>query len=154
MARKLKVSLDQTAAEVFRKSEEKLSSILASITDCHFQLDKDWRFIRINDHALAYFGRRKDELIGQVYYKVFPTLKRSIYEEHYTKAVSESTSVHFDVESILYPRKWVELHVYPIEEVGVSVFFRDISERHSCPKYNLMGCPNQVKFELTETNTT
>ena len=129
MTRKQKLSLDETVAELSRKSEQKISSILASITDCHFELDKDWRFIRINDHSLAYFGRQREELIGRSYFEVFPTLKRSIFEEHYTKAVSESTSVHFDVESVLYPGKWVELHVYPTEGRGVSVFFRDITER-------------------------
>ena len=129
MTPKQKASPQETVVELLRKSEEKLTSILASITDCHFELDKDWRFIRINDHSLAYFGRKREELIGRSYFEVFPTLKRSIFDEHYTKAVSESTSVHFDVESVLYPGKWVELHVYPTDERGVSVFFRDITER-------------------------
>jgi PAS domain S-box-containing protein len=127
-ARKQKTSLDETVAELFRKSEEKLSSILASITDCHFELDKDWRFIRINDQSLAYFNREREELIGQSYFEVFPTLKGSILEEQYLKVVSKSTSAHFDVESRLYPGRWVELHVYPTEERGVSIFFRDITE--------------------------
>jgi hypothetical protein len=41
MTRKQKLSLDETVAELSRKSEQKISSILASITDCHFELDKD-----------------------------------------------------------------------------------------------------------------
>ena len=108
---------------------QKISSILASITDCHFELDKDWRFIRINDHSLAYFGRQRGELIGQSYFEVFPTLKGSVFEEQYNKAVSKSTSVHFHVASVIYSGKWVELHVYPTEGRGVSVFFRDITKR-------------------------
>ena len=129
MTPKEKASPQETVVELLRKSEEKLTSILTSITDCHFELDKGWRFIRINNQSIAYFGRKREELIGRSYFEVFPTLKRSIFEEHYNKAVSESTSVHFDVESVLYPGKWVELHAYPTEEGGVSVFFRDITER-------------------------
>ncbi len=129
MTPKQKASPRETVVELLRKSEEKLTSILASITDCHFELDKNWRFIRINNQSIAYFGRKREELIGRSYFEVFPTLKRSIFEEHYNKAVSESTSVHFDVESVLYPGKCVELHAYPTEEGGVSVFFRDITER-------------------------
>ena len=129
MTRKQKLSLDETVAELSRKSEQKISSILASITDCHFELDKDWRFIRINDHSLAYFGRQRGELIGQSYFEVFPTLKGSVFEEQYNKAVSKSTSVHFHVASVIYSGKWVELHVYPTEGRGVSVFFRDITKR-------------------------
>ncbi len=128
MARRPKESPDETVAELLRKSEARLSSILASITDCHFELDRDWRFIRVNDQALAYFGKVREELIGQSYFKAFPTLKSSVFKEQYRRAVSGGTSVHFTVESILYPGKWVELHVYPTEERGVSVFFRDITE--------------------------
>jgi PAS domain S-box-containing protein len=129
MTRKHKVSPQETVAELLRKSEQKISSILASITDYHFELDKDWRFLRINDQSLAYFGRKKEELIGQSYFEVFPALKGSIFKEQYNKAVSKSASVHFDVESVLYPGKWIEVHAYPTEQRGVSVFFRDNTER-------------------------
>ncbi len=123
-----KVSPQETTTDLLRKSEQKISSILASITDCHFELDKKWRFICINDHAMEYFNRKREELIGLSYFDVFPTLKGSIFKQQYRKAVSKSLSVHFDVESILYPGRWIELHVYPTEERGVSVFFRDITE--------------------------
>jgi len=110
MTRKHKVSPQETVAELLRKSEQKISSILASITDYHFELDKDWHFLRINDQSLAYFGRKKEELIGQSYFEVFPALKGSIFKEQYNKAVSKSASVHFDVESVLYPGKWIKVH--------------------------------------------
>jgi PAS domain S-box-containing protein len=127
MTRKQKVSSQEKAAELFRKSEQKLSSILAGITDCHYELDRDWRFIRINDHSLAYFGKKREDLIGYSYWEVFPTLKDSIFKKQFNDSISKSTSVHFDVESILYPGKWIELHAYPTEERGISVFFRDIT---------------------------
>lgn len=129
MARKQKALPRETVEGLLSKSEEKLSSILAKITDCHFELDKDWRFIRINDQSLDYFGRQREEIIGRSYYEVYPILKDSIFREQYTRAVSQSTSVHFEVESILYTGRWVELHAYPTEEGGVSVFFRDITEK-------------------------
>jgi PAS domain S-box-containing protein len=128
MARKQRISLDGAASELLRKSDQRLSSILASITDCHFELDHGWRFIRINDQALAYFGRERAELIGQSYFEAFPTLEDSIFKEQYNKAVLHGASAQFTVKSVLYPGKWVELHVYPTEEGGVSVFFRDITE--------------------------
>ena len=49
MARKLKVSPDRKADEISRKSEEKVSPILAGSTDCHFQPGKDRCFVRIED---------------------------------------------------------------------------------------------------------
>lgn len=118
-----------TGVEKSYKLEQKLSSILASITDCHYELDKDYRFISINDHALAYFGKKREKLLGKSYWDVFPNLRESIFKVQFEKATSDLTSIHFDVESILYPGKWVEFHGYPTEEGGILVFFRDITNR-------------------------
>ena len=129
MTRKLKVSRDKAAAGRFRKSDQEISSILASITDCHYELDKEWCFIRINDHALTYFGKKKEDIIGRSFWDVFPTTTGSVFEKQFRKAFSESISVHFDAQSAIVPDKWVEIHAYPTEEGGIAVFFRDITER-------------------------
>jgi PAS domain S-box-containing protein len=127
-ARRQRVSLDESVAELFRKSEQKISSILASITDGHYELDREWRFIGINDQALAYFGRGREEFIGRSYWDVFLGGRDSIFEKQFRKTLSESVSVHFDVQSVAVPDKWVKMHAYPTEEGGISVFFRDITE--------------------------
>jgi PAS domain S-box-containing protein len=120
--------MDAAGVEELNKSERKLSSILAGITDCHYELDRDLRFTLITNRALAYFGRTREQIIGQPYFDVFPILKDSIFREQFSKAISESTSVHFDSQSILHPGRWINFHGYPTEEGGVAVFFRDITE--------------------------
>ncbi len=45
-----------------RKSQERIASILDSITDNYYALDADWRFTEINDHALEYFGLRREDI--------------------------------------------------------------------------------------------
>jgi len=119
---------DAAGVEELNKSERKLSSILAGITDCHYELDRDLCFTLITNRALAYFGRTREQIIGQPYFDVFPILKDSIFREQFSKAISESTSVHFDSQSILHPGRWINFHGYPTEEGGVAVFFRDITE--------------------------
>ena len=42
-ARTQNVSLNQNIADLFHKAEHKISFILASITDGHYELDRDWR---------------------------------------------------------------------------------------------------------------
>ena len=152
MTRKQKASPDAIVAELFLKSEEKISSILAGITDCHFELDRDWRFIRINDQSLAYFGGKREELIGQSYFETFPALRDSIFKEQYNEAISKSTSVHFDVESVLYPGKWIEIHVYPTEERGISVFFRDVTE-HKRAEEDVRQSEEHLRFALETIHT-
>ncbi|HEX2967397.1 MAG TPA: ATP-binding protein, partial [Syntrophorhabdaceae bacterium] len=108
---------------------KKADSILNSITDSYFELDKEWRFISVNDNALNHFGRTKEEVIGQLYFDVLPQAGGSVYEDQYTKVMAGSEA-HFEVGSIaLLPTKWFEIHAYPSEEKGISVYFRDITER-------------------------
>jgi PAS domain S-box-containing protein len=128
-ARTQRVSLNESLADLFRKSERRISSILASITDCHYELDHDWRFVRINDQALAYFGRKREEFFGQSYWDIFSTFEGSVFSEHYRKAVSEGVSVHFEAQSAVVPDRWAEIHAYPTEDGGISVFFHDITAR-------------------------
>jgi PAS domain S-box-containing protein len=128
-ARTQNVSLNQNIAELFHKSEHKISFILASITDGYYELDKDWRFVSINERALAYFGGKREDFIGQLHPDVFPTVKGSVFEERYRKVFSDAELVHFEAQSVLRPGKWVETHAYPTEEGGIAVFFRDITAR-------------------------
>ena len=127
-ARTQGIALSEKFAEIFRRSERKISFIFASMTDCYYELDRGWRFTRINDQCLAYFGRSEEEFIGQLFGDVFPEDKSSIFEELYSKAFSEGVSVHFEVQSLVIPDKWAEIHAYPTEE-GLSVFIRDITGR-------------------------
>ena len=122
------LALNDAIAEIFRQSEQKISSIFAHITDCYYELDRDWRFTRINDQALAYFGKRREEFIDKSYLDVLPASSGSIFEEQYRRVLLEGVPAHFDVPSAVIPGRWVEINAYPIKE-GLSVYFRDITER-------------------------
>jgi PAS domain S-box-containing protein len=122
------LALNDAVAEIFHRSEQKISTIYAHMTDCHCELDRDWRFIRINDRALSYFGGKRDDFIGRSYLEVFSHSPGPVFEQQYRKVLTEGDPVHFEEQSAIVPGKWVEIHAYPVEE-GVSVYFRDITER-------------------------
>lgn len=109
------------------RSEQRISGILSSITDCYYALDWDWRLIEINDQALKYFEKKREDLLGRNWWAVFPEALGSVFEERYQKAALEKTPVQFEVHSLVVDR-WAEVHAYPSEN-GLSVYFRDISER-------------------------
>jgi len=127
-ARTQGIALSDKFAEIFHRSERKISFIFASMTDCYYELDRGWRFTRINDQCLAYFGRKREEFIGHLFWDVLPEVRGSIFEEQYRKAISEGIEVHFEAQSIVLPDNWVDVHAYPTEE-GLSVFISDISEQ-------------------------
>jgi PAS domain S-box-containing protein len=109
------------------RSEERISRILASITDCYYALDQDWRLIEINDQALNYFGKKREELLGRNWRDIFPAALGTAFEAAYRKAVTGGAPIAFDVHSVVVDR-WAEMHVYPSAN-GLAVYFKDITER-------------------------
>ena len=122
------IAVDDVITDIFRQSERKITAILDSMTDCHYELDREWRFTRINDRALAYFNKRREDFIGRTYWDAFTVPKGSTFEEHFRRALLESVPVHFELESVVVPGKWAEMHAYPTGQ-GLSVYFRDITDR-------------------------
>ena len=121
------LSQRKQAEEALRESEQRISAILSSITDCHYTLDKEWRVTRINDHALQYFGMSQESFLGKSFWEIFPIALGSVIQEQHKRAFSEEVPVHYELRSPITDR-WAEVHAYP-SEGGLSVYFRDITER-------------------------
>ncbi|MDQ5986581.1 MAG: Adaptive-response sensory-kinase SasA [Syntrophus sp. SKADARSKE-3] len=145
------VTFNDVIADVFHQSERKIAAILNSMTDCHYELDKEWRFTRINDRALAYFGKNREDFIGRNYWDALSAPRNNTFEEHFAKALSEGVSVHFDLPSAAVPGKWAEMHAYPTDE-GLSVYFRDITERKQTEK-DLRESEDRLRFALETSHT-
>jgi PAS domain S-box-containing protein len=114
--------------DALRESKQKIVTILESITDLFYSLDREWRFTDINPQTLHRFGRTREELLGKVFWELFPHTVESALYPHFHQAMEEQSPHHFEMQSSLFPDRWFEAHVYPSEE-GVSVYLRDISER-------------------------
>src|SRR6185295_15802731 len=118
---------DETV-EALRESREKIVTILESITDLFYTLDREWRFTDINRQTLLRFGKTREELLGKVIWEVFPHAVDSAIYPHFYQAIEEQKPHHFEMESRIVAGRWFEAHVYPSDE-GISVYLRDISER-------------------------
>ena len=118
---------DETV-EALRESKQKIVTILESITDLFYTLDREWRFTDINRQTLLRFGKTREELLGKVLWEVFPSAVESDLYPHLLEAVKDLKPHHFELQSKIVPGSWFEAHIYPSEE-GVSVYLRDISER-------------------------
>jgi PAS domain S-box-containing protein len=113
-----------------RRSEVKNSQIfemMERITDGFYALDEEWRIIYANNQAAKILNVKREDYMGRILWECFPRLIGSNYEEQYHKAVKEKMPVYFTSYVETYD-SWYELHVYP-SDTGLSVFFRDISER-------------------------
>jgi PAS domain S-box-containing protein len=116
------------AEEAQRAAHLKLQSVLDSITDGLLVLDSDWHFTYCSEHGARILGLRPEDLVGARAWEVFPHAEASKFGEAYRRANASREPVHFEE---FYPEPlnmWLECHCYPTDE-GLSVYFRDISER-------------------------
>ena len=116
----------ERATEAERERREK-TTILESITDAFFALDRDWRFTYLNAEAERVLQRPRTALIGQCVWTAFPEAVGSPFEHAYRRVVTEQVTVDFDA---CYPPLdiWVGVRAYPTAD-GLSIYFRDITER-------------------------
>ncbi|HWU38300.1 MAG TPA: PAS domain-containing protein, partial [Candidatus Acidoferrum sp.] len=121
------ITESRQAREALLASEQLLATILASITDCLYTLDGEWRFTSLNDAALAYFQRPQEELLGRSYWEAFPQVVGTPIDQHLRQATLDLKPVHFEELSPV-TGVWVEIHIYPSAE-GLLVIFRDITTR-------------------------
>lgn len=108
-------------------AERRIRTILESITDAFFAIDKEGRFTVVNRRAEEVFGKTREELLGRNLWELFPaSVDREFYPQ-YTRAMTQQVPVAFEEYSP--PRdRWVQVHAYPHEE-GLSVYMRDVTAR-------------------------
>lgn len=106
---------------------------LALLSDAFFTVDRDWRFTYINPKAEAAWHQSHQELIGkdllgEVLWDVLPEYKTSPgYAEH-IRAMDERIPV---VIEMFVPNHsgWREINLYPMEDGGLSCYYKDINKR-------------------------
>lgn len=124
-ARRTKDEAELARLEAERLAE-RLTGVLESTMDSVLVVDRNWRVRYLNSKAarLLELGDRSE---GLDLWQLFPPDESSVFAVEYRKAMTYGSSVGF--EAYLQGRNlWLEIHAAPTPE-GISIFFRDISER-------------------------
>ena len=112
------------AGEEVEALNAQLTSLLESISDCYYTLDRNWRMTTINPQALAWFDGAGERMLGT---DIRPDLKPDLYEA-IGKALATGEPIHLERPSSYRAGRWIEFHIYPSPE-GAGIFFRDITAR-------------------------
>ena len=128
MARKTSTKQRQAKNNALAASQEQTVKILESVADPFFAVDHQWRFTHVNRAAAERWGRRRDDLIGKDFWEAFPQALGSEPCEVFQKAMQERQPARVEMVSPVL-HQWVDVSIYPISDDGLSVYFRDISER-------------------------
>jgi PAS domain S-box-containing protein len=108
--------------------ETELTEILGRISDAFYALDEEYRFTHVNERAEELLQHSEEELLGESIWDVFPEAAEEddVWDSFQTAMdTQEPTSYELFFPPLDF---WVEANVYP-SETGVSVYFRDVTER-------------------------
>jgi signal transduction histidine kinase len=117
-----------TALEGGDHANERLRSVLASISDCYFTLDRSYRVTDLNESARDWVGPEPDRVLGRCLWDLCNP------DAECSRAIREGMEgrrrIRREVMSGLRPGRCLDLLVCPSIE-GLSVFFTDVTERHA-----------------------
>ena len=112
--------------EFLKVSEEK-NTILESIGDGFYAVDKNWTVTYWNKEGEILLGRKREDMVGKNLWEEYPDTIGSVTDTNYRKALNENKSQHYERFNETLNR-WAEISVYPSPN-GLSIFFKDITER-------------------------
>ena len=102
--------------------------VVTRVTDAVVQVDADWRVRTVDDSALELLEMERSELLGERVWGVFPELSESPFGEVY-RDVMASREPRTAVEHFEGLDTWFGADVYPDDGGGLSVYFRDVTDR-------------------------
>jgi PAS domain S-box-containing protein len=108
----------------------RLTSTLEGMSDGFLAVDRDWRYVYVNQAAERILDRSRDQLLGRAVWGVFPDLVGTEVETVFRHAMDEGVAgslpeFHFDPMD-----RWFEVRVTPSED-GVAVAFRDVTRQRA-----------------------
>jgi PAS domain S-box-containing protein len=115
---------EDSLAAAMRHTDE----ILESIGDAFYALDGNLRFTYVNGRAAALWRKDAHDLIGRAFADVFPDAIGSAQWNTLEEVRRTREPRRFEAVSPI-THTWLDVSVYPATQQGVSVYFRDISER-------------------------
>jgi PAS domain S-box-containing protein len=125
------VHRDETArirAEAeLQQSEAQSRTILESISEGFFALDRSWNFTYVNQQGERLLGCRREDLLGKNIWEMYQPAVGSDFERYYRQAMSENVSVDFEAYYEPHER-WYDVHAYPFHH-GLGIYFRDANDR-------------------------
>ena len=116
------------AEEARRVSEQRVTSILETMSDCFVTFDRDWRYTYINAAAAKAFHMTPQQLLGTTLWEVWPAAYDLPLGVSFRRSLAENISIQFEQ---FYPgplNRWFECRCHPTPE-GLATFFSDITER-------------------------
>jgi PAS domain S-box-containing protein len=127
------ISERKRTEQALREAQRRSEMILESISEDFFAVDREWRYTRVNERALAQARRAvgrditPEELVGTSLWELLPQHVGTTFDRELHRAMREQRSVEFEAYSEPTGR-WLEVRAHPTED-GLAGYSHDISDR-------------------------
>jgi PAS domain S-box-containing protein len=102
-------------------------TVLASISDAFSALDRDWRYVYVNDKVAELAGLPKEKMVGRVIWELFPAAVGSNFYKLAHIAMDEGRPTQDEFYYKPWGR-WLDTRIYPSKN-GIVIFRADVTER-------------------------
>ncbi|WP_460503581.1 GAF domain-containing protein, partial [Hymenobacter agri] len=129
LAARLHLRLVRAQAETaLQQAHDQLADVLEHTHDAFYALDAELHFRYVNYRAAQLWNQPVGALTGAVYWEAFPQVIGSEVYHRHQEVLRTRQPAHFETLSPILGI-WIEMSIYPGQQGGLSVFFRDISAR-------------------------
>ncbi|MBS1602011.1 MAG: PAS domain-containing protein, partial [Bacteroidetes bacterium] len=108
-------------------SARRASFLLNNITDSVIALDRQWRYIFLNDAALSTNPGGKESCLGKVIWEIHPEARGTIFFDIATRVMESRQAAEFDFHYAPLDR-WFNLRLFPSKR-GLTIFRHDITQQ-------------------------
>ena len=116
------------AEEARRLSEEHYKSLLESMTDTVYVLNKNWEYTILNEQAIKTMALPREEIIGETPFKLIPDFEGTefyrVMKNVMDNQVADEVTVKYDW---LDGASWFYLRVFPMPNKGILCISSDVS---------------------------
>lgn len=106
---------------------EQRETVLTSISDAFSSVDREWRYVYVNDRVAELAGKPKEKLLGRNIWENFPDAVGSEFYKLAHIAMDEGRAVQGEFFHEPWGR-WLDTRIYPTK-AGIVIFRADITER-------------------------
>jgi PAS domain S-box-containing protein len=111
-----------------RAARRRADMVLESITDGFASLDREWRFRYVNARAAEMAGATREALLGREFWELVPGAAETPLMTAMRRVMRDRTTEELESYSEVWGARWLDARVYPAEDGGISLFFRDITD--------------------------
>ncbi len=108
----------------------RIQRMLEGIGDSFAVYDRSWTVLFANEAATASAGLKPADIIGKNVWELAPEAVGTRIHRELVRVLETGQAATFE-EYYAPLRQWLDVHAYPVPDIGVAVYSRDITARRS-----------------------